>query len=158
MTSQNRELLFCYAIYTVNLGTGTISDLTISACVSSKRALSFRVTRSSAIRRQVRCCFWERFTNHMRSLDVKTCKQTSWKKCPLCEDRNKTILKKHNGCGLDSAGWDRDQWQSVVNVVINLWALQNAGNFINSRGSVYLSRSKLLCFMCCTNYLLLYQR
>jgi hypothetical protein len=27
---------------------------------------------------------------------------------------------------------DRDRWQALVNVVMNLWVLPNAGNFLTS--------------------------
>jgi hypothetical protein len=38
----------------------------------------------------------------------------------------------------------RDRWQAVVNVVMNLWVLWNAGNFLTSLEPVSLSRRPLL--------------
>ena len=43
----------------------------------------------------------------------------------------KWIFEKWNG-GMDliDLAQDRDRWRSVVNAVMNIWVLQNAGNFL----------------------------
>jgi hypothetical protein len=54
---------------------------------------------------------------------------------------------KEVGCG--SMDWielaqDRDGWQALVNVVMNLWVPQHAGNFLTSCKPVSFSRRTLL--------------
>jgi hypothetical protein len=38
----------------------------------------------------------------------------------------------------------RDRWQALVNAVMNLWILKNAGNFLTSSGPVSFSKRTLL--------------
>jgi len=35
-------------------------------------------------------------------------------------------------CGTCGVGGEADKWRAVVNVVMNLWIPQNAGNFFNN--------------------------
>jgi len=39
---------------------------------------------------------------------------------------------------------DSDRWQALVNVVMNLWVPQNAGNFLTSKELISFSRRTLL--------------
>jgi hypothetical protein len=48
--------------------------------------------------------------------------------------------------GLECFEWmnlaqDRDRWRSVVNAVMSLRVPQNAGNFLNKRGTVIFTRN-----------------
>ena len=55
---------------------------------------------------------------------------------------------------LEEVGWggmnwidlsqDRDRWQALVIVVMKLWVLKNAGNFLTSSGPVSFSKRTLL--------------
>ena len=36
------------------------------------------------------------------------------------------------GCGGFDLAEDRDRWRGLLNAVMNLWVLQNAGNFLTS--------------------------
>jgi hypothetical protein len=57
----------------------------------------------------------------------------------------KWIYKKWDG-GMDwiEPAQHRHRWRALVNAVMNLWVIQNAGNFLTSRETVSFLRRPLL--------------